>query len=205
MQYPSFDPQSADTPLTDEELQTFDDLLQRLPADGAMNIEGLDGYLTALVAGPVSPATLPSADWLPAVWGGDGEGTAPFPSQRQRKNATVLVLRHLQHLACQLRDRADEWEPVFSVAETDERDWVNAQDWCAGFLQAVDLAPEAWEPLWDDPSLGPRLVAIALLGGDGGPEQQEDLESPEVIDDLSRSVPDAVLALYDRLHRAPQS
>lgn len=198
MDYPRFDPQSPRTPLTDDELNGLDDLLQRLPTDAAMNIEGLDGFLTALWLVPQTLEQQPTAAWLPLVWGGDGEGTAPFPSQRQRKNTTVLVLRHLQAVACQLREDPDGWEPIFSVAEDGEREWASAQDWCIGFLQATDLAPEAWEPLWDDPELGPLLVPVALLGGEADADAAEDLDDPAVVDQLSRSVPDLVLALRER-------
>ena len=82
------------------------------PSDGAMTLDGLDGYLTALVVGPPAVlATWPTADWLPWVWGGDGEtgpagavppSSFPFASKRQRKTTVVMVLRHLRHLSQQL-------------------------------------------------------------------------------------------------------
>ena len=40
MTYPQFDRGSNNSPLDDEELQAFDELLQGVPADGAMTIEG---------------------------------------------------------------------------------------------------------------------------------------------------------------------
>jgi uncharacterized protein len=199
MDYPQYDPLSANTPLTDAELQALDELLLALPADAAMNIEALDGYLTGLLLGPVHALNRPTGEWLPLVWGGDGTEGAPFASNRQRKRATVLVLRHLQNLACLLRDDPDAWQPIFSVAEQGEEEWVSAQDWCAGFLQAVDLEPEAWSPLFDDPVLGPLLVPIALLGGDEAAlsaEEAERLADLAVVDELSRNVADAIIMLH---------
>lgn len=199
MNYPDFNPASPNTPLSDAELQQLDELLASLPSEAAMNIEGMDGYLTGLWLLPGVLERLGTADWLPLVWGGDGAEAAPFPSQRQRKNTTVLVLRHLQSLACQWRDDVESWEPIFSVAEQGEREWVDARDWCTGFLQATDLAAQDWDPLWDDPQIGPLLVPIALLGGEGQDDDAAaDLDDPEVLDSLSRSVPDAVLALLVR-------
>ena len=123
MDYPSYDPQSPNTPLTEDELATFDDLLTNLPSDGAMTLDGMDGYLTALLVGPVPLSTLNSADWLPAVWGGDQEpAPAPFRSNQQRKRSTVLVLRHLRAIEAALADTPEAWEPVFSVAELPELD-----------------------------------------------------------------------------------
>jgi uncharacterized protein len=199
--YPQYDPRSANSPLSDDELQGLDALLLALPADGAMNIEGMDGYLTALLVGPLLLTTLPTADWLPLVWGGDGEGTAPFPSGQKRKRSTVLVLRHLQNIACVLRDQPEAWEPIFSVAEDGARELADAQDWCRGFLQAVDLAPQAWQTLFDDPTLASALLPVVLLGGDAAELSGADLArlaDPEVVDQLSRTVADTVLLLNAR-------
>jgi len=199
--YPDYNPAIDSPPLSDEELEGLDQLLQALPGDTAMNIEGLDGYLTGLVVGPPLLARLKSADWLPAVWGGDGDGTAPFASQKQRKRAAFLVLRHLHAIDVQLRTAPDAWEPVFSIAETPEREFVDAEDWCIGFLHAVALDSDAWAPLFDDPELGPALVPVALLGGDESGLSEADRErlaDPEQRDALSRAVTDAVLRLRER-------
>ena len=205
MDYPDYDPNSPLTPLSGAELAALDTLLQNLPADAAMTLDGMDGYLSALAVGPAAMlATLPSAEWLPLIWGGDGEAgpaqAAPFASKRQRKATVVLVLRHLRHLRQQFSEDPQAWEPIFSVAEQGAKEWADARDWCAGFLQAVDLLPSAWEDLWDDPALGPALAPLLLLGGglDGqqaGADEAQEWDDPEVCDGLSRAVPDAVLRL----------
>ena len=203
MDYPHYDPQSPVTPLTAAELSALDTLLQALPADGAMTLDGLDGYLSALLLGPPQTlTTLSTAEWLPLIWGGDNEDgpvtAAPFASKRQRKATVVLVLRHLRHLGEQFATAPDEWQPIFSIAEQGAQDWTDARDWCTGFLQAVDLLPSAWDGVWADVALAPLL----LLGGglDGHPpgpeaEADADLDDPAVCDRLSRAVPDAVLRL----------
>jgi uncharacterized protein len=200
MDYPDYNPSIDHPPLSDEELDALDAMLTALPGEAAMNIEGMDGYLSALVAGP-GLKTLRTAEWMPAIWGGDGEDNAPFDSGRQRKKAVVLVLRHLHHIATQLRDHPDDWEPIFSVADTEDGEWVDAEDWCIGFLSAVALQPQAWEPLFDDEELGAALVPIALLGGDENelaPEDRERLADPEQRDALSRALLDGVMLLYRR-------
>jgi uncharacterized protein len=203
MDYPQYNPQTDNLPLSDDELNALDDLLQELPSDEAMNIECMDGYLTALLVGPGELSQRPGAEWLPAVWGGDGEGNAPFPSNKQRKRATLLVLRHLQSIAVELREKGEAWQPVFSVAEVDGQDLVDAEVWCIGFLQAVALNPEAWSPLFDDADLGAALVPIALLGGDEEALSAEDaqrLNDLDMRDQLSRAVVDAVVLLHERKH-----
>jgi uncharacterized protein len=201
MQYPQFNRASPNTPLSDDELEQLDQWLLQLAQsgrDGVMSLDGLDGYLTALAVGPAQVLdTLPTSDWLPAIWGGDGDDGAPFASNQQRKRTVVLVLRHLQAILTTLREHPTLWEPVFSLAEHEGHEWADAGDWCTGFLQATDLDPAAWSPLFDDPQLGPQLVPIALLGGDGE-DDNEDLDDPAVRESLSRAAAEAVLALAER-------
>ena len=212
LDYPDYDPASPLTPLTGAELGQLDTLLQTLRADGVMSLDGMDGYLTALLSGPGDLLkALPTADWLPWVWGGDGEGGSedahPFASKRQKKASVVLLLRHLRHIDHQLRQTPDTWEPIFSVAEQGADEWADARDWCTGFLQAVDLLPSAWEAAWEEPALGPALAPLLLLGGGldaaagpgaedtEGTREDDDLDDPATCDGLSRAVPDAVLRL----------
>jgi uncharacterized protein len=201
VQYPDYKPALESPPLSDDELQALDALLSELDSEAAMNIEALDGYLTALLLAPTPVAALKGADWLPVVWGGDGEGEAPFSSGKQKKRAIVLVLRHLRDIDQALQHHPDRWEPVFSVAEVDERELADAEDWCIGFLQAAAMDVDGWGRLFDDPELGPLLLPIGLLGGDDSqlaPADAERLADLDHRDELSRAVPDAVLALARR-------
>lgn len=209
--YPQFDRASNNTPLGDDELEAFDDLLQALPTDGAMNVEGVDGYLTAMLLAPLEWLDAwPTADWLPLVWGGDGPEGEPFASGRQRKRATLFVLRHLQAIATQLREQPKYWEPLFSIVEVDGatagEEWIDAQDWCTGFLQAIDLQPEAWAAWRGDAELGAALATIGLLGGDDAPadgsEEAKALADPEARDAMAREVVAGVLAMHARRYPA---
>ncbi len=201
MQYPDYQPALDSPPLSDAELEALDQLLTGLPGDAAMNVEALDGFLTALLLAPVPVARLRGADWLPLVWGGDGDGDAPFASGKQRKRAIVLVLRHLHAIDQGLHRWPDRWEPVFSVAEVDDQELADAEDWCIGFLQATAMDPDGWGALFDDPRFGPLLLPVGLLGGDESlldPTDAERLTDPEHRDALSRALPDAMLALAAR-------
>jgi len=202
VQYPSYDPQSPITPLVAEEIAALDTLLQRLDADTAMSLDGFDGYLTAFAIGPAALREMPTADWLPLIWGGDPAGSdeaAPFATKRQRKNTVVMALRHLRHLSGQLRNQPDDWEPIFSIAEQGEEELIDAREWCMGFLQAVDLMPDAWGDTWSDPAMAPLLaLGGGLEGATAAADDAPDLDDPATCDELSRAVPDAVLQLQAR-------
>jgi len=201
MQYPQYNPASDDRPLSDEELNDLDELLAALPADAALNIEALDGYLAGLLLTPGRALSdLPGDAWLPVVWGGDGEDSlAPFASGKQRKKAVMGVLRHLQSIAMAWQHRPQAWEPIFSFAsepgdtEDDEIEYADAEDWAAGFLMAVALAPDAWAPWFDGAATATLLAPIAALGAEDGQLAEG---SAAERDAASRQIPDAILALW---------
>lgn len=195
MEYPQYNPKSDNLPLSDEELSTLDDMLAKLPSDAAMNIEALDGYLSALLLSPTPLHSLPGSDWLPTVWGGDAEEgqpeNFPFASGKQKKRVILLVLRHLNSIAVVWAKQPEAWEPIFSVAELDAEDLTDAGDWALGFLSAVDLAPGAWKPLLEGADTAALLSPIVTLGNDEGAPTDA-----KARDALSRAALDGVLALY---------
>lgn len=197
MQYPQYNPASDNRPLSDEELNDLDELLADLPAEGAMNIEALDGYLAGLLLTPGRALSdLPGAAWLPVIWGGDGESEpAPFASGKQRKKVTMLVLRHLQSIATAWAQRPQAWEPIFSFADGEDEDteYADAEDWAIGFLMAVELTPDAWAPWFEGAETGPLLAPITALGSADGALAQASVEER---DPASRQIPDAMLALW---------
>ena len=203
MQYPQYNPASDNRPLSDEELEDLDELLAALPADGALNIEALDGYLAGLLLTPGRQLEdLAGETWLPVVWGGDSEpDPAPFASGKQRKKVVMAVLRHLQSIATAWAQRPQAWEPIFSFADGEDEDteYADAEDWATGFLMAVDLAPEAWAPWFDGADTAALLAPLAALGGEEGSLTEG---SAAARDEASRKIPDTMLALWARRQKA---
>ena len=201
MQTPRYDPSLDDRPLTDAELDDLDSLLQDLP--GAMNVEMLDGYCCALLLDPLPLPQRAGDDWLPPVWGSPAGdlGPGPFASGRQRKRASVMVLRHAHAIACQWQRDPARWEPLFTEAEAGGREWVDAEDWCVGFIEGTTLNAAAWDARFDDPALAPVLAPIALLGGDDealDEAAKQRLQDPEERAALARGVVEAVLLLVQQ-------
>ncbi|WP_432383264.1 UPF0149 family protein [Duganella sp. P38] len=116
------------TPLNDDEYERLDHLLSTLGPQ-AMDVAGVEGLLTALVAGPADPSP---ATWLPLAWGG-----APGNAE-----AEALVLRHHAYMQEWLRKDPASFEPIYECGGS----WT-AEAWCAGFLAGVQLAHEQWAPL----------------------------------------------------------
>lgn len=204
MKHPQYNPALDNPPLTEAEMDELDQMLLSVASDDSiLDMESLDGYLTALLLAPA----LPEADvWIPRVWGSDDPDSSPFASGKQTKKLVQLVLRHMASIDRQLQDDPDGLEPLFGIAEVEGSDdasevVVDAELWCIGFLHATALLPEHWNAMFDDPELADVLAPLILLGGDPDtltPEQIEMVASPEGRDALSRLVPDAVSALYAR-------
>lgn len=204
MNLPDYQPDFATEPLDDAEQAQLEAQLQALPLDGAMDLEALDGYLVGLLLGPQVP---PSSVWMPAVWGAEAPPTAaspaPFASGKQLKRVVHAVLRQLADVHRRLRADAETFEPVFSIAEQDGEEWVEAGVWCVGFLQAAALQPEVWDPLFDDAEHGPLLAPVALLAA--LPEELDEVDrglvaEPEQRDALSRQVAEAIGPLWRLRH-----
>lgn len=201
---PDYQPELDTPPLDEAEQAQLEAQLQALPLDGAMDLEALDGYLCALL---LSPALPPSAVWMPAVWGAEAPPTAgdpaPFASGKQLKRCIQAVLRQLADVHRRLRADAEHFEPVFSIAEDEEGDWVEAGAWCEGFLQGAALQPDHWEALFEDPELGPLLAPLPLLAA--LPEELDAVDrglvaQPEQRDALSRQVAEVIAPLWHRAH-----
>lgn len=209
MRHPQYNPALAQTPLDDDELEQLESLLSSA-GDEAMSIEGLDGYLTALLLAPA----LPESDiWLPRVWGGEPDQAAPFVSGKQTKRVVQMVLRHMASIDRQLQTDEDLLEPFFAVAEreasptdtaagevdADDGLVVDASEWCIGFLCAVDLLPEFWDERLGSAAWADELAPIVLLGADPDSlpaDQAAQVNDPLARDQLSRRVPDAISALW---------
>ena len=78
------EPRALDEPLTEAELDELEAFLasDAVPQD-CMDLEMLDGYLTAIVSGP---EPIQPSEWLPHVWS-EGGKSADARVRRQRAGA----------------------------------------------------------------------------------------------------------------------
>ena len=128
------------TPWSDAEigeLAAF--LMSEATSDECMDLVTLDGFLTALVVGPrlVAPSV-----WLPVVWG----GTSEFESKDQAEWIINLVLRRMNMISSMFGENSCRFEPLLYEREVKgTRLWL-ADDWCFGFIRAMELDHEALGP-----------------------------------------------------------
>ena len=177
-----------------EELNNF--LLSEITSDETMMLDTLDGYLTALVIGPVS---LKPSQWLPTVWGPKVSDEPAFETMEQAQHVLDLILRHMNGIVESLRHDADAHVPVFDtlVYENDPREYADAEMWAHGFMTGIALCRKDWQPFLDEPDAAEVLRPIHLLGSDDITSEELTLtETPEQREEIGKLIPASVASIY---------
>ncbi len=78
-------------PLTDTELDRLGDFLEGCKGGKAMNVEQLDGFFAALIAGP---ETVMPSEYNREVFGGEMSETCEFSNLDEAKEILGLMMRH---------------------------------------------------------------------------------------------------------------
>ena len=136
-------------PLSQKEMDELDDfLISDITSDETMTLDILDGYLTAIVSGPV---TLSLNDWLPGIWGSSEKHKPMFESMKQAEHILQLILRHMNGIILMLEDDPEGFEPILSAFKYRNREYMDGEGWAYGYMQGLALCREQWQPFFDDP------------------------------------------------------
>lgn len=122
---------------------------------GAMGLEMLDGYLTALLCCPPAPAP---ADCLPVILGEQPAGAA-------MEQGAAMIERYWKEKAAALAK--EEYVLLFTEGETGA---PAGNDWAVGFEEGMGARPREWKALIDDPANGPLLLPILALAHEHHPD-----------------------------------
>ena len=120
-------------------LEKLDLWLQSRTGAAATNLSMLDGFVTAVVAGPVS---MDPPEWICPLLGIEVDafnhgGTPEFAA------ISAVAVRH-NAIVETLTNAPKTFEPIF--ARKPNRD-IDAGPWCEGFYAAMKLRLSAWAPL----------------------------------------------------------
>jgi uncharacterized protein len=130
---------------------------------GCMDLSELDGFLAGLIAGP---EIVPREEWLAEVW--DNEEPDYIDGAEQGSVEQTIFDRYAAIesglSAIPLGYAAILWQ--------DEAGTTVAEDWAAGFMQAVSLRAKAWQPALADEDASMLLIPIASLAGMTLPESE---------------------------------
>jgi uncharacterized protein len=146
---------------------SLDELAHFLNSDsapqGSMDLSELDGFLAGLVAGP---DVVPRGEWLPEVW--DNE-EPDYADEAEREAVEQALFDRYAAIEAGL-----DATPLgyAAILWQDEAGTTVAEDWAAGFMQAVTLRAKEWQPALADEDASMLLIPIASLAGMTLPEDQ---------------------------------
>jgi uncharacterized protein len=177
-------PHKPDDALDEDELAWLDlALLRTVPENRCL--EEADGLLTALAAGP---ARATSAEYLPEILRAPEEMSGLDSSEHKRQVIALLDRRY----ASIARDLANDVAPAAWVYDAGFD--IRGMLWARGYLRAMSLHKDAWEPLVRDQRLVDKLFIplLALLPDDE--ESAGGALSYERRSSLVKMLPDIALA-----------
>jgi len=153
-------------PLTDDEIEYLESVLEQFPDHAAMNVEELDGFFTALLCGPRTG--LPS-EYLPEVFGGHFMTDCPAVDTLDAAQKILgLLMQHWNDVIIRL----EEDEIFIPMLYQDEDGTIRGNYWSAGFLRGVQLHQSDWDELLEDKNQGGYLVPILALAHEHHPDPE---------------------------------
>ncbi|OWY39437.1 YecA family protein [Xenophilus sp. AP218F] len=152
------------TSLSDQDYQRLADTLARFQPQQAMNLEQLDGFFTALLAGP--EAIKPS-ECLPLILGAAFDDEAAFPSEKALEKFVKLLTGHWLDVAHALD--GGECQPWL---DADAEGEVRGNDWAEGFMSGMELLNDDWGLLFDDAEHAGCLEPILALAFERHPDPE---------------------------------
>lgn len=127
-------------------------LQQRAVPFKGLNIEALDGFLTALV---VSPAMVMPSEWIPEVWGGK---PPRWENEDEAFQVHQLLMGHWNMCAERVRydgaDLPEHLPPLIWLPDDPEQAGEDPEksdalaigaDWAIGFFRGVELREHDWD------------------------------------------------------------
>jgi uncharacterized protein len=178
-------------PLTDAELDRLGDFLESCKGGNAMKIEQLDGFFSALIAGPT---TVMPSEYYPEVFGGEMSDTCQFGSLEEASDILELMMRHWNTIAATLH-KGEFYVPLLLE---DENNLVRGNDWAHGYIRGVDMRREGWAQLVNDEEHGGYMVPVFMLHheNDDDPEMRPQTIGPGQRDDVIAHMAAGLLGAY---------
>ena len=160
-----------DQELSDDELMELDRFLASPGlVESSLDVFGLEGFLTAVLA---TPRLVKPSEWTPWIWDVDaGEISPGFESTEEAERILSLVMRLYNGVAAALVPGAGEFEPLFADGDAEA-----ATNWCSGFLAGTRFESDTWADLIDErPKWFAPILGLGLEDDQGPPPRKGQIE-----------------------------
>lgn len=184
-QNPPFSEAGDEGPRTDlEQLDAY--LSSERSPPRCMDLSELDGFMAGILAGP---ETIPASEWIPVIWDGD---EAAFESEEEAEQILATIMNRYGEIEVALDGDPADFMPVFW--EDDDGEPI-VSDWAHGFMHAVSLRTDAWDPVLQDEETALLLIPIGLIAGQAVPDIDEVFKLPdEEMEDLLEDADEMLIA-----------
>lgn len=187
-------------PLTDAELDRLGEFLGGCNGGKAMNLEELDGFFAALIAGP--EIVMPS-EYNREVFGGEMSDTCDFSNLEEANEILGLMMRHWNTIAGTLF-AGDVYVPLLLEGEDGV---ARGNDWARGFMRGMEMRRDGWAELAKDEEHGGCLIPMMMLchEHDEDPEMRPGPITPEKRSEIIAHMAAGLVGTYRyfRQHRLP--
>lgn len=158
-----------DRPLDDAEIDRLSDLLDVLPSPGAMSLEAMDGFFSALICAPqmVSMGLV-----YQLVWGGEAAESDGFASADEVNEFMGLAMRHWNAISAGLAGSKNSDPANFHMPLlfNDDAGVARGNEWASGFWRGMRLDFASWRELIDDPDRGGAVLPVMALAHEHDPD-----------------------------------
>jgi uncharacterized protein len=185
-------------PLTDAEFDRLGDFLKSCKEGKAMNVEALDGFFAALIAGP---ETVMPSEYYPEVFGGEMSDACEFGSLDEANEILGLMMRHWNDIAGTLF-KGEVYVPLLLE---DEDGTARGNEWARGFNGGMGMRHDGWAELVNDEEHGGCSIPMMKLchEHDEDPEMRPEPISPEKREEVIEHMAAGLMGAYQyfRSHR----
>lgn len=178
-------------PLTESELDRLGRFLQNCNGGKAMNVEELDGFFAALIAGPeiVTPS-----EYMPVVFGSEASASHQFETLEEAENVLGLMMRLWNDIAGTL------WrgKVYFPLLQSDENGEEHGNDWARGFIRGTRMRHDGWVRLLADEDYGGYMIPMLMLyhEHDKNPSMRPEPIGPEQREKVISSIAAGLVEAY---------
>jgi len=163
-----------------------------------MNVEQLDGFFAALIAG--TEIVMPS-EYYPEVFGGEMSDVCEFGSLDEANEFLGLMMRHWNTIAGTL-NKGEVYGPILLQ---DENGVAHGNGWAHGFMRGTLMRHDGWLELVNNEKHGGCLIPMMMLchEHDEDPEMRPKPISPEKREEVIVHMAAGLLGAYRyfRAHR----
>lgn len=155
-----------------------------------LGVSELDGFFHAVAC---APEPLPSAVWLPAIWGGE-EYLPVWRNEQESASFRADVLAH--HASVEKSLARGECAPLFLEGEENGKLQVIPDAWCEGFLLGMLLWGDAADTVPEE-LLEPILFFAVDLDDPDAHEQMRAATPADEVELLQELIPQSVFGLRE--------